>query len=75
MLLMLFVDTARRGFETLPERLLVLIGDGTRLAPLVMEFLQLVERLDDGRLQHQRLGLLAEGDLLLVVLFQSPTNP
>ena len=26
-----------------------------------MEFLQLVERLDDGRLQHQRLGLLAEG--------------
>ncbi len=35
-----------------------------------MEFLQLVERLDDGRLQHQRLGLLAEGYLLFVVLLQ-----
>ena len=70
MLLMLFVDAARRGLETLPERLLVFVGHGTRLAPLVVEFLQLAERLDHRRFENQRLGLLAEGDLLLVVLFQ-----
>ena len=35
-----------------------------------MELLQLVERLDHRRLEDQRLGLLAEGDLLLVILLQ-----
>ena len=70
MLLMLFVDAARRGLETLPERLLVFVGHGPRLAPLVVEFLQLAERLDHRRFEDQRLGLLAEGNLLLVVLFQ-----
>ena len=70
MLLMLFVDTARRRLETLPEHLFIFIGYGARLAPLVMQLLQLVERLHNRRLQHQRFGLLAEGDLLLVVLLQ-----
>ena len=70
MLLMLFVDTARRRLEALPEHLFIFIGYGARLAPLVMQLLQLVERLHDRRLQHQRFGLLAEGDLLLVVLLQ-----
>ena len=69
-LLVLLVDAARGLLEALPERLLVFIGHGTRLAPLVVELLQLVERLDDGRLEHQRLGLLAERHLLLVVLLQ-----
>ena len=35
-----------------------------------MQLLQLVERVDDRRLEQQRLGLLAEGHLLLVVLLQ-----
>ena len=69
-LLVLLVDAARRGLEALPERLLVFVGDGARLAPLVMEFLQLVECLDNRRLEQQGFGLLTEGHLLLVVLLQ-----
>ena len=69
-LLVLLVDAARSLLETLPERLLVFVGHGARFAPLVVELLQLVERLDNRRLEHQRLGLLAEGNLLLVVLLQ-----
>ena len=68
--LMLLVDAARSLLETLPERLLELVGHGARLAPLVVEFLQLAERLDDRRLQRQRLGRLAQRDLLLVILLQ-----
>ena len=35
-----------------------------------MQFLQFVERFDHRRLQHERLGLLAQGHLLLVILLQ-----
>ena len=69
-LLMLFVYARRGGLEPLPQRILVFIGHGTRLAPLVMQFLQLVERLHRRRLGYERLGLLAQLELLLVVLLQ-----
>ena len=67
---MLFVDARRSRFETLPQRLFVFVGHGTRLTPLVVELLQLVERLHDRRLGHQSLGLLAQGCFLLVILLQ-----
>ena len=71
MLLMEFVDAARRSsLETLPEALLVLVGHRTGLPPLVVEFLEFVEGLDDRGFEQQGLGLLAEGDLLFVVLLQ-----
>ena len=68
--LMLLVYTARSLLETLPKRLLELIGDGARLTPLVVEFLQFVKCLHDRRFQNQRLGRFAQRELLLVVLFQ-----
>ncbi len=64
------VDAARCGLETFPEHLLKFDGHGARLTPLVVQLLQLVESLDNRRLHHQRLGLLAKREFLFVVALQ-----
>ena len=69
-LLMLLVDTARSLLETIPQHLFIFIGHRADFTPLVVQLLQFVERLDDRRFEHQRFGLFAQSQLLLVILLQ-----
>ena len=69
-LLMLLVDAARSHLEALPQSLLIFVCHRTCLTPLVVQLLQLVERLDNRRLGNQSLRLFAELHLLLIVLLQ-----
>ena len=69
-LLMLLVDTARSLLETIPQHLFIFIGHRADFSPLVVQLLQFVERLDDRRFEHQRFGLFAQSQLLLVILLQ-----
>ena len=69
-LLMLLVDTARSLLETIPQHLFIFIGHRADFTPFVVQLLQFVERFDDRRFEHQRFGLFAQGQLLLVILLQ-----
>ena len=69
-LLMAFVDLCARFAETLPELLLVFVGYGAGFAPLVVQFLQFVERIDNRRFQNEGLGLFTKLQFGFVVLLQ-----
>ena len=67
---MAFVDLCARFAETLPELLLVFVGYGAGFAPLVVQFLQFVERIDNRRFQNEGLGLFTKLQFGFVVLLQ-----
>ncbi len=65
-----FIDLPAGLFETFPQRLLKLRSHRPDLAPLVVQFLQLVERFGHARFEHQLFGLFRQLRLRLVVLFE-----
>lgn len=74
-LLMLLVDTARSLLETIPQHLFIFIGHRADFSPLVVQLRSLWNAFDDRRFEHQRFGLFAQSQLLLVILLQVEIAP
>ena len=60
----------RRGFEAFPNRLLLIGGHGSNLFPLLVQELQLPESVAQIVFLQQFLGLLAQSDFRIQILFE-----